>query len=179
MAIVLAIISSVLGIGLPVLTNGADAKRTRDAASFLAGQFRLARQRAVMTGRHVAIVFDDVAEAMGGGCARTETVTASRVATSFPVWTVAKSRRSRCRFGFAQVAVGYVPGVPSPGRGDRRLTLALRALQMAVFTADRHGIRRNCGGAGTRREPVRGSRLRSDWPDPHPALRPRHREWSE
>src|SRR5687767_12357922 len=113
-AIVLSIIACVLGIGLPVLTNGVDAKRTRDAASFLAGQFRLARQRAVMTGRNVAVVFDDPAGDVGWRvCEDGDRDGISRGDID--------SGLDRCQESaqplssrFSQVAVGYMPGVPDP-----------------------------------------------------------------
>jgi hypothetical protein len=134
MAIVLAIISSVLGIGLPVLTNGADAKRTRDAASFLAGQFRLARQRAVMTGRNVAIVFEDLAGDVAWKlCEDGDRDGVSRDDID--------SGLDRCQelaqplsHRFSRVAVGYIPGVPSPDGEFDASPLRFGVARMAVFT---------------------------------------------
>lgn len=134
MAVALAIISCVLGIGLPVLTNGADAKRTRDAAGFLAGQFRLARQRAVMTGRNVAIVFEDLASDVGwrlcedggrDGVSRDDIDSGlDRCESS------AQPLSSR----FSQVAVGYLPGVPGPDGEIDPAPLRFGLARMAVFT---------------------------------------------
>ncbi len=132
--IVLATISCVLGLGMPVLTNGADARRTRDAASFLAGQFRLARQRAVMTGRHVALVFDQVSGEVGWRVCEDgdrDGLSRSDVADG----------RDRCdepaqplSFRFAQVGVGYLPGVPGPDGDPDPAPLRFGSSAMAVFT---------------------------------------------
>lgn len=132
--IVLAIVSCVLGVGLPVLANGADAKRTRDAAGFLAGQFRLARQRAVLTGRHVAIVFDEVAGEEGwrlcedgnrDGMSRDD-IDAGVDGCEAPARPL--SHR------FSQVRIGYVPGVPSPDGEAGASPLQFGTARMAVFT---------------------------------------------
>ena len=131
---VLSIIISVLGIGLPVLANGADAKRTRDAASFLAGQFRLARQRAAMTGRSVAIVFDDLASDIGWRlCEDGDRDGVSR--------SDINSGRDPCEaqpqplsHRFSQVSVGYLPGVPNPDGEMNAPPVAFGLAQMAVFT---------------------------------------------
>lgn len=134
MVLVLAIVSCVLGVGLPVLTNGADARRTRDAASFLAGQFRLARQRAVMTGRHVAIVFDEVAGEVGwrlcedgdrDGLSRDE-IDAGLDRCEAPTQPLSVR--------FPEVRVGYVLGVPSPDGETDVSPLRFGVSRMAVFT---------------------------------------------
>ena len=134
MAIVLAIISSVVGIGFPVLSNSVDAKRTRDAASFLASQFRLARQRAVMTGRNVAIVFDDGSGEVGwrlcedgnrDGVSR-EDIDSGLDRCQEPAQPLA--------YRFSQVAVGYLPGVPSPDGEFDGAPLRFGLARMAVFT---------------------------------------------
>ena len=133
-AVVLSIIISVLGIGLPVLANGADAKRTRDAASFLAGQFRLARQRAAMTGRNVAIVFDDLASDIGWRlCEDGDRDGVSR--------SDINSGRDPCEaqpqpfsYRFSQVSMGYLPGVPSPDGEMNAPPVGFGLSQMAVFT---------------------------------------------
>jgi type II secretory pathway pseudopilin PulG len=132
--IVLATICCVLGLGMPVLTNAADARRTRDAASFLAGQFRLARQRAVLTGRHVAIVFDEVSDEVGWRlCEDGDRDGLSRSDVA--------SGRDRCdapaqplSFRFAQVGVGYVAGVPGPDYEVDPAPLRFGSAAMAVFT---------------------------------------------
>jgi len=133
-AIVMAIIFSVLGVGLPTLINGADARRTRDAAGFLAGQFRLARQRAVLTGRHVAIVFDEVAGEVAwrvcedhdrDGVARDDIVSGVDRCKQ-----LAQPLSSR----YPQTAVGYVPGVPSPDGEIDPSPLRFGLARMAVFT---------------------------------------------
>ena len=132
--IVLATIISVLGLGLPVLTNGADAKRTRDAASFLAGQFRLARQRAVMIGRHVAVVFDDVSGEMGWRLCEDgdrDGMSRSDIASGTDHCDEPAQPLS---FRFAQVGVGYVPGVPDPDGDMGSPPLQFGSSAMAVFT---------------------------------------------
>jgi len=132
--IVLGLITSVLGAGVPTLIQSADARRTRDAASFLAGQFRLARQRAVLTGRHVAIVFDDVGDEVGWRvCEDHDRDGLSREDIA--------SGSDRCEgvvqplsFRFAEVRIGYQPGVPSPDDEAEPSPLRFGITRMAVFT---------------------------------------------
>lgn len=134
MAIVLAIISCVLGIGLPVLTNGVDAKRTRDAASFVAGQFRLARQRAVMTGRNVAVVFEDLPGDVGWRvCEDGDRDGVSRGDIDSGLDQCQDSVQP-LSYRFAQVAVGYMPGVPNPDGEFDSSPLRFGAARMAIFT---------------------------------------------
>lgn len=134
MAIVLAVISCALGVGLPALATGADAKRTADAASFIAGQFRLARQRAIMTGRHVGVVFEDVAGEMGwrvcddgdrDGVSRDD-ISAGVDRCDAPAQPLAHR--------FSRVRVGYLPGVPSPDGEFGVSPLRFGTTRMAVFT---------------------------------------------
>ena len=60
--VTVAILATVAGLGVPLVVHGRDDNDGRQAALFLAGQLRLARQQAVLTGRHTAIVFDLIAE---------------------------------------------------------------------------------------------------------------------
>lgn len=132
--VVLSIIACILGIGLPVLTNGADAKRTRDAASFLAGQFRLARQRAAMTGRNVAIVFEDLAGDIGWRLCEDgdrDGVSRSDITSGLDRCEAAAQPLS---YRFSRVAVGYEPGVPSPDGEIDVSPVRFGLAQMAVFT---------------------------------------------
>ena len=132
--VVLSIIACVLGIGLPVLTNGADAKRTRDAASFLAGQFRLARQRAAMTGRNVAIVFEDLAGDIGWRLCEDgdrDGVSRSDINSGLDRCEAAAQPLS---YRFSRVVVGYEPGVPSPDGETDASPVRFGLAQMAVFT---------------------------------------------
>jgi type II secretory pathway pseudopilin PulG len=134
-AIVMAVISCALGIGLPVLTNGADTKRTRDAASFLASQFRLARQRAVLTGHNVAIVFDDLGSDVGWRlCEDGDRDGVSRGDIASGVDRCEASAQP-LSYRFSEVAVGYLPDVPSPDGEVGASPLRFGLAQMAVFTA--------------------------------------------
>jgi len=134
MTMVLAIISCVLGVGLPVLANAADARRTRDAASFLAGQFRFARQRAVMTGRNVAIVFDDLAGVAGWRlCEDGDRDGVSRADVVSGV-DRCEEQAQPLSYRFPEVAVGYAPDVPSPDGEVGASPLRFGLAQMAVFT---------------------------------------------
>jgi type II secretory pathway pseudopilin PulG len=134
MVIVMAIICGVAGVGLPMLVNGAEARRTRDAAAFLAGQFRLARQRAVLTGRNVAIVFDDLA---GDFALRLcEDIDRDGVSRGDIAADV-----DRCEapgeplsYRFSGVAIGYGPDVPSPDGEMAASPLRVGVSQVAVFT---------------------------------------------
>lgn len=132
--LVLAIVSCLLGVGLPALTNVTEARRARDAAEFVAGQLRMARQRAVLTGRHNAIVFEDLAgetgwrvcedrdwdgvsrEDIGAGVDRCE-----GPAQALSLW-------------FSQVRVGYAPGVPNLEGDIDAAPLRFGLARMAVFS---------------------------------------------
>lgn len=135
MTIALAIICCLLGIAVPVLANGAEAKRTRDAASFLAGQFRLARQRAVMTGRNVAIVFDDVPVEVGWRLCEDgdrDGVSRADIAAGLDPCEAPAQPLS---FRFPQVGVDYVAGVPDPDGVIGSAPLRFGLARMAVFTS--------------------------------------------
>ena len=131
---VLALISCCFGVGLPAMTHSIDAKRTEDAAVFLAGQFRLARQRAVMSGRHVAVVFDDVAGEVGwrvcrdhdrDGMSRSD-ITSGVDRCDSPPRALSNQ--------FAHVHVGYVPGVPGLDGESQSAPLRFGVARMAVFS---------------------------------------------
>lgn len=131
---VLALISCGLGAGLPAMTHPIDTKRTEDAAAFLAGQFRLARQRAVMSGQHVAVVFDDVAGEAGwrvcrdydrDGVSRSD-ITAGIDRCDGPPRALSNQ--------FAHVRVGYVPGLPDLDGGSQSSPLRFGVARMAVFS---------------------------------------------
>lgn len=134
LTLVLAILMCLIGIGVPTFAQSADAKRTRDAANYLAGQFRLARQRAVLTGRHVAVVFEDVAghvewrlctDEDRDGMSRAD-VTSGVDRCEDPAQSLALS--------FPEVAVGYLTGVPSPDGEIDAVPVRLGPARMAVFT---------------------------------------------
>mgnify|MGYP003861092351 CR=1 FL=1 len=130
----LAIVLSVCAIGVPALGQVADARRTHDAATFFAGQFRMARQRAVMTGRSVAVVFDDVAGEVGWRtCVDGDRDGVSRFDIA--------SGSDRCEASaeavsvrFARVRVAYVPGVPGPDGDEAPVSLRFGPAAMAVFS---------------------------------------------
>jgi type II secretory pathway pseudopilin PulG len=133
--LVLALMSSLLGLGLPMLTRGADARRANDAARFVAGQFRLARQRAVMTGRRSAVVFDEVAGEFGWRlCEDLDRDGVSRADIA--------AGTDRCEapaqpmsIKFPQVRIAFAPGVPSPDGLLDASPLRFGLGRMAVFTA--------------------------------------------
>jgi Tfp pilus assembly protein FimT len=131
---VMAIICCVAGVGLPVLSNATDARRTRDGASFLAGQFRLARQRAVLTGRNVAVVFDDLDQDFAirlcedsdrDGISRSD-ISAQTDRCDAP----AEPLSAR----FSGVSIAYAPDVPNPDGEMAASALRFGVTQMAVFT---------------------------------------------
>lgn len=130
----LAMVMSMSAIGVPALSHVADAKRTRDAASFFAGQFRMARQRAVMTGRYVAVVFDDV----GGEVGWRTCVDGDRDGVSR---SDIASGTDRCEaaaevvsFRFPDVRVAYLPGVPGPDGDVAPAPLRFGTAAMAAFS---------------------------------------------
>jgi Tfp pilus assembly protein FimT len=133
---VLAVAACALGIGLPGLTHGLDDKRTRDAAAFLAGQFRLVRQRAVLTGQHHAVVFDDVGGDVGwrvcrdqdrDGVSRAD-ITAGIDRCDGPARPLSAQ--------FTRVRIGYVPGVPGLDGETAGAPLRFGTSRMAVFTSE-------------------------------------------
>lgn len=131
---VLALISFGLGAGLPAMSHGVDARRTKDAAAFLAGQFRLARQRAVMSGQSVAVVFDDVADEVGWRvCRDHDRDGVSRADITAGVDRCDSAPRTLAD-QFAHVRVGYVPGVPPLDGGSSSSPLRFGVARMAVFS---------------------------------------------
>lgn len=56
--VTVALIATVTGLATPLVVHARDDQEGRSAATFLAGQFRLARQQAILTGRNTALVFD-------------------------------------------------------------------------------------------------------------------------
>ena len=131
---VLALISCGLGAGLPIMTHGVDARRTEDAAAFLAGQFRLARQRAVLSGQPVAVVFDDVDGEVGWRVCRDhdrDGVSRSDITAGVDRCDgLARTLSSQ----FAHVRVGYVPGVPGLDGEPQPSPLRFGLARMAVFS---------------------------------------------
>jgi type II secretory pathway pseudopilin PulG len=60
--VTVALIATVTGIGTPLVLHARDEQEGRQAARYLAGHLRAARQHAVLTGRHHAMVFDTVGD---------------------------------------------------------------------------------------------------------------------
>lgn len=58
LVVTVALIATVAGLAAPLAVHARDDQEGRTAATFLAGQFRLARQQAILTGRNTALVFD-------------------------------------------------------------------------------------------------------------------------
>ena len=131
---VLALISCCFGVGLPAMTHSIETKRTEDAAVFLAGQFRLARQRAVMSGQHVAVVFDDVAGEVGWRVCRDhdrDGVSRSDITSGVDRCDGPPRALSN---QFSHVRVGYVPGVPDLDGEPQSSPLRFGVARMAVFS---------------------------------------------
>jgi len=133
-AFILAIVSCLCGVGLPILVHATDARRVRDAAGLLAGQFRMARQQAVMTGRHTAVVFEEAAGDIGwrmcedrdrDGVSR-EDIAAGLDRCEEPMQLLSVR--------FPHVRVGYAPGVPSFTGEAGVAPLRFGVARMAVFT---------------------------------------------
>jgi type II secretory pathway pseudopilin PulG len=131
---VLAVVACVLGIGAPAVAYSVDAKRTLDAAVFVAGQFRLARQRAVLSGQHVAVVFDDVQGTVGWRvCRDHDRDGVSRADIASGVDRCDGPARPLSDL-FARVDVGYAPGVPGLDGEPAAAPLRFGLSRMAVFT---------------------------------------------
>lgn len=127
-------VSCLLGVGLPSMRHSVEARRTQDAAAFLAGQFRLARQRAVMSGQHVAVVFDDVAGEVGWRvCRDLDRDGVSRVDITAGIDRCDGPPR-QLSSQFAKVRVGYAPGVPGLDGEPNAAPLRFGVSQMAVFS---------------------------------------------
>ncbi|MBM3750584.1 MAG: hypothetical protein FJW21_05305 [Acidimicrobiia bacterium] len=60
--ITVALLATVMTLAAPVVMQARDAQEGRQAAVYLAGQFRAARQQAIMTGRHTGFVFDRIGD---------------------------------------------------------------------------------------------------------------------
>lgn len=58
LVVTVALVATVAGLAAPLAVHARDDQEGRTAATFLAGQFRLARQQAILTGRNTALVFD-------------------------------------------------------------------------------------------------------------------------
>lgn len=56
--VTVALVVTVTSLATPLAVHARDDQEGRSAATFLAGQFRLARQHAILTGRNTALVFD-------------------------------------------------------------------------------------------------------------------------
>lgn len=56
--VTVALVATVTSFATPLAVHARDDQEGRSAATFLAGQFRLARQQAILTGRNTALVFD-------------------------------------------------------------------------------------------------------------------------
>lgn len=63
MLVTVALLATVTATGAPAVIHARDAQDGRQAATYLVGQFRLARQQAVLAGRHIGFVFDRSGEA--------------------------------------------------------------------------------------------------------------------
>jgi len=132
--VALAIMSCLLGLGLPAIGLGADSRQAGDAAQFLAGQFRLARQRAVMTGRRVAMVFDSGVDGVAWRvCEDVDRDDVSRADI--------QAGRDRCDgppqplgFRFPRVQIAYAAGVPSPDGVFGAAPVRFGQAGMAVFS---------------------------------------------
>jgi Tfp pilus assembly protein FimT len=127
-------VGCLFGLGLPRLSHLAEAKRTRDAADFIAGQFRFARHRAVLTGRSVAIVFDDEAGEVGVRvCEDRDRDGVSRSDLAGDVDQCDGPVR-RISSQFPQVRIAYTPGVPNPDNEIDPSPLRFGTARMAVFS---------------------------------------------
>lgn len=132
--IVAGMVSCLLAMGLPSMRHSVDTKRTQDAAAFLAGQFRLARQRAVISGQHVAVVFDDVAGEVGWRvCRDLDRDGVSRVDITAGIDRCDGPPR-QLSSQFARVRVGYASGVPGLDGEPNAVPLRFGVSQMAVFS---------------------------------------------
>lgn len=134
LAIVLGIISCVLGASLPALTNAAEAKRTRDAAGFLAGQFRLARHRAVTNGRNAGIVFDELQGGVGWRLCEDKDLDGLSRDDILVGTDACDGQVQFLSDRFAEVGVAYHDGIPSPDGVFNASPLTFGTAKMAVFT---------------------------------------------
>lgn len=133
LVIVLALVSSLIGLGVPPLLQGARMKETADAAAYLAGQFRLCRQRAVMTGKSLAVVFNEEGTELGWRICHDEDgdgVSRGDVEAGRDRCEPTVERLSQ---RFPHVRPGYHPGVP-PISGTSMAAVRFGNSRMAVFT---------------------------------------------
>lgn len=63
--VTVALVATVTGLGTPLIIHAQDAHSGRQAAILLTGTLRAARQHAVLSGEHAAVVFDRVGDVWG------------------------------------------------------------------------------------------------------------------
>ena len=147
MLIVMVLVVTVLGMGIPLLLTGLDEYRTASAARYLAGRFRLARASAVRRSATVALRFQD-----SGGIVRyAEFLDGNRngVRTADIARGVDRRLTDFEAIGdhFPGVTFGFQPGVPAIGEtsvawGDRD-PLQIGRSGIMSFTSD------GCATSGT------------------------------
>ncbi len=122
LVIALAIVTMVAGLVMPATAEVMDASRARQAAGFMASQFRLARLRAVAGTRSVGLVFDQIGtrwtfrlctDGNGNGLRRSELASGPDTCAS---------DRHELETMFPGMAIGVDPRlrgpVGEPGSGD-------------------------------------------------------------
>lgn len=115
--VVVVLLVSLAAMTVPLTANVVDAGRVRQASSFMASEFRLARHRAIFTERSVGVVFDLTAEGWairvcedgnGNGIRRAELTSGADVCFDGPHLMAAL---------FPTVSVAIDPGIRDPSGG--------------------------------------------------------------
>lgn len=132
--VTVALVATVTSLGTPLVLHAHDEQQGRQAAAFLAGQLRAARQQAVLTGRHAALVFDPAGETWvftmcsdgnGDGVLRADvasgTDTCAARAQPIGAW-------------FSQVSIDRAPGVPGVSGDADGGAVALGPSRIASFS---------------------------------------------
>jgi type II secretory pathway pseudopilin PulG len=117
LVVAMGLVATTVGTALPLVTRSIDASRARQAAGYLAGEMRRARQQAVSRAASVAVVFDSTGaswtfrlcvDGNGNGIRRAEIARGTDVCVEGPYDLT----------GFyAGVTVAVDPSLPSPDGG--------------------------------------------------------------
>lgn len=136
----LAIIVTILAIGLPAVADGIDSQRTASAARYLAGRIQLARMEAVKRSANVGLKFEDVGgdysyiayvDGNANGI-RTLDIRAGIDALLIP--------RERLSDNFASVQFGLLAGVPdADGAADTASGDGVRIGSARILTLGPNG----------------------------------------
>jgi hypothetical protein len=110
--LVLALVATMIGIALPLLSDGVDTQRTASAARYLAGRVHLARMEAVKRSTNVGLKFEAVGDDYAFATYVDGNANGIRTFDIRRGVDVALAPEERLSFNFKDVQFGLMPGVP-------------------------------------------------------------------